>query len=197
MQQTTQTKNLIAWSAIATIAAGIIHLVIIPDHWVHAPAHGLFFLIIGILQIVWGVAVWRNPSERLYFIGVVMAGWLIVLYALTRALPAPFGHGPEGISTIDLACKLCEALGMVTLAILIYQGAVMQSGKSLAWRAVTVIVVLSIISAFAAYGLARAAEPLFPSLAVAEQHEEHDDMEQHEEHEEEHSDEHGGHEETP
>ena len=174
MQQATQAKNLIAWSAIATIVAGIIHLVIIPDHWEHAPAHGLFFLIVGSLQVIWGVAVWRNPSERLYFIGVVMAGWLIVLYVLTRTMPAPFGHGPEEVSSIDIACKLCEALGMVTLAILIYQGTLMQSGRLLAWRAITVIVAISFLSAFVTYGLARAAEPMFPSLTASEHHHDHD-----------------------
>lgn len=35
-----------------TALAGIIHLWIIPEHWEHAPAHGLFFLGVGIAQIV-------------------------------------------------------------------------------------------------------------------------------------------------
>lgn len=165
MEKSAFQKNLITWSALATILAGVIHLVIIPEHWAHAPAHGLFFLLVGILQIGWGIAVWRKPSTDLYYVGVVMAGWLIVLYALTRLFPAPFGHGPEAIAVIDIACKLCEGLGMVTLAILIFQGLLLNNGRRKAWRAMGLIVLLSFVTAFTTYSAAIAAEPLLPSLS--------------------------------
>ena len=103
-----------------------------------------------------------------------MAGWLIVLYAITRVLPAPFGHGPEAIQTIDLICKFCEGLAMVSLAILIFQGLILNAGRVAAWRAVTLIVLFSSISGFATYGIARAAETVgLPWLAG--QFEEHDE----------------------
>ena len=168
MEQNTLTKNLIAWSALATIAAGVIHLVIIPEHWEHAPAHGLFFLLVGILQIGWGIIVWRKPSTELYYVGVVMAGWLIVLYVLTRVFPAPFGHGPEGVHAIDVACKLCEGLGMFTLAILIFQGLLLNAGRKAAWRAMVWIVLLSFITAGTTYSAAIAAEPIFPFLSASD-----------------------------
>jgi hypothetical protein len=166
MEQHSRTKNLVAWSALASILAGVIHLVIIPEHWSHAPAHGLFFLLVGLLQIGWGVVVWRKPSLRLYYIGGIMAGWLIVLYLLTRWLPAPFGHGPEAIRAIDVTCKVCEALGMLTLAVLIFQSLVRNANSSFAWRAVMLIVLISVISGFVSYGAADAADPLFLSLAA-------------------------------
>lgn len=114
---------------------------------------------------------WRQPSTRFYYIGILMAGWLIVLYGITRWLPAPFGHGPEEINTIDLACKLCEALGMITLAILIFQGLLLKAGRFVAWRTITLLVLFSFIAAFATYS---AAEPIFPSLSasVEEHHDE-------------------------
>ena len=158
-----------------TALAGFIHLWIIPEHWEHAPAHGLFFLIVGVAQIIWGIAVWHRPSTRLYYIGVLLAGWLIVLYAMTRWLPAPFGHGPEGINTIDLACKICEVLGMITLAILIFQGMLLNAGRLVAWRTIAFIVFLSFIAAFATYGIARAAEPIFPSLSAPVEEPHHDE----------------------
>jgi hypothetical protein len=174
MEQKSLTKNLVAWSALMTAVAGAIHLWIVPEHWAHAPAHGLFFLVIGIAQIIWGIALWRRPSTRLYYFGVLMAGWLIVLYGITRWLPAPFGHGPEGIDTISLVCKLCEGLGMVTLGILIFQGLLLNAGRFVAWRAITLIILVSFIAAFATYGLARAAEPIFPSLSVPVEEQHHD-----------------------
>jgi len=158
-----------------TALAGAIHLWIIPEHWAHAPAHGLFFLVAGIAQIIWGIALWRRPSTRLYYIGVLMAGWLIVLYGITRWLPAPFGHGPEGIDTIGLVCKLCEVLGMVTLGILIFQGLLLNSGRFVAWRAISLIILVSFIAAFATYGVARAAEPIFPSLSAPVEEQHHDE----------------------
>src|SRR3990172_5445459 len=175
MQQNTMTKNLVAWSALMTALAGVIHLWIIPEHWAHAPAHGLFFLVVGIAQIIWGIVLWRRPSTRLYYIGVLMAGWLIFLYGITRWLPAPFGHGPEGIDTISLVCKLCEALGMVTLGILIFQGLLLNAGRFVAWRALALSILVAFLAAFGTYGVARAAEPIFPSLSARVEEQLHDE----------------------
>ena len=172
MEEHTLTRKLIAGSAIMTILAGIIHLVLVPRHIEHAPAHGLFFLLVGLAQILWGMLVWRQPSLKLYYIGAVMAGWLIVLYGVTRWLPAPFAHHPEAIETLDLVCKLCEGAGMVTLIILIFQGLVFHTSRFNAWRAVSLIVLVSLLTAFVTYGVARAAEPSLPWLTgpVEEQH---------------------------
>jgi hypothetical protein len=176
MEQNTFTKSLIAWSAAMTVLAGAIHLWIVPQHWEHAPAHGLLFLIVGIAQILWGIAVWRQPSTKLYHVGVLMAGWLIVLYVITRWLPAPFGHGgPEAIDTIGLFCKLCEAVGMFSLVVLIFQGLALKAGRFIAWRAVALIMLLSFISGFATYGVALAAEPVFPRLSSPLEEHHHDE----------------------
>lgn len=166
MEQHSLSKNLVALSALTTILAGAIHFVIIPEHWSHAPAHGLFFLLVGILQIVWGVIIWRKPSLRLYYIGAIMAGWLIVLYVLTRWFPAPFGHGPEAIRAIDITCKACEALGMAALTVLIFQGLTLNANSRIAWRTVMLILLFSIVSGFVTYGAAGAAEPLLPALSA-------------------------------
>ena len=48
MAGNTLTRRLIAGSAMVTILAGIIHLVLVPRHIEHAPAHGVFFLFIGL-----------------------------------------------------------------------------------------------------------------------------------------------------
>lgn len=155
-----------------TITAGVIHLVLVPRHVEHAPAHGLFFLVVGLAQIIWGILVWRQPNLKLYYIGAVMAGWLIVLYAVTRWLPAPFAHHPEAIEAIDIVCKLCEGLGMTSLLILIFQGTVLHASRLNVWRAISLIVLVSFAAAFATYGVARAAEPVLPGLAgpVPEHH---------------------------
>jgi hypothetical protein len=175
MEENIHARNLITWSAVMTIIAGIIHLVLVPEHVEHAPAHGLFFLLAGLAQIVWGIMVWRQPTLRLYYVGAVMAGWLIVLYGVTRWLPAPFSHGPEGIETIDIMCKLCEGVGMLSLLILIFQGLVFQASRFRAWRTISLILLISFLAAFATYGAARAAEPILPWLAGPVEEHHHDE----------------------
>jgi hypothetical protein len=162
MDENKSTKILIAISAVMTALAGTIHLWLAPIHWFHSPAHGIFFLVVGVAQVLWSIFVWREPSFRLYVVGAVMSGWLIVLYGITRWLPAPSHHGPEAMGWIDLTCKACEALGMIILLILVFQGLVLTSGRSAARRTIGRIVVFSFIAGFVTYSLARAAEPIFP-----------------------------------
>jgi hypothetical protein len=174
MEENTFTKSLLLWSAVMSILAGIIHLVLVPRHIEHAPAHGLFFLLVGLAQILWGIMAWRQPTLRLYYIGAVMAGWLIILYGVTRWLPAPFTHAPEAIATIDIVCKLCEGIGMVSLLILIFQGLIIHASSFRAWRMISAILLISFLAAFATYGITRAAESILPSLGgpVEEHHHE-------------------------
>ena len=175
MKQNTPTKALILLSVITTILAGIIHLVLVSAHMEHARAHGLFFLLVGIAQILWGVKVWRQPSRGLYYIGAVMAGWLIVLYGVTRLLPAPFSHGPEAVEAIDIVCKLCEALGLISLLILIFQGLLLHGTRVNAWRAISLILLVSVLAGLATYRIARAAEPILPWLAGPAEGHHHDE----------------------
>lgn len=175
MKDSTFARSLIIWSAIMTILAGIIHIVLVPVHMDHAPAHGLFFLLVGLAQIAWGILVWRKPTLKLYYIGAVMAGWLIVLYGVTRWLPAPFSHGPEAIATIDIVCKLCEGVGMISLLILIFQGLVFHTSRFHAWRTISLILLVSFLAAFATYTAASAAEPMLPWWAGQVEEHHHDE----------------------
>lgn len=98
-----------------------------------------------------------------------------LLYLITRWLPAPFGHGPEAVEAIDIACKLCEVIGMVTIAIVIRQGMTLNTSHRIAWRALIAIALFSIIAGFVTYGTARAAEPIFPLLSVPVQEHHHEE----------------------
>lgn len=171
----TNRNKLVAWSALLTALAGVIHLWIIPEHWEHARAHALFFLLVGVAQIVWGVVVWRRPSARLYNIGAVMAGWLIVFYGITRWLPAPFGHGPEEINMIGIVTKLFEGLGMIALVILIFRELNSKAGPLVARKAIALTILISFIAGFVTYGVVLAAEPIFPGLSAPEEEHHHDE----------------------
>jgi hypothetical protein len=172
---TVNRNKLVALSALMTGMAGVIHLWIVPEHWRHSQAHAVFFLLVGVVQIAWGVAVWRRPSTRLYYIGAGMAGWLIVLYGITRWLSAPFGHGPEEIDMIGIVTKVFEGLGMIALVILIFQDLNFRAGRLLARKAIALILLISFVAGFVTYGVALAAEPIFPGLSAPEEEHHHDE----------------------
>jgi glucose dehydrogenase len=158
------------------LAAGLIHLVVIGQHWTHAPAHGIFFAIAGLLQIGWSVAFWRKKSQVLQRIGIVMVLSFVCLWALTRVLPAPFGHGPEEVDVPGLASKACEIL--CTVALLLPMVSVVPSPgmPRSGWRIVLLLVAISLVLTGLTYTVARAAEPLLPSLAAQETHEQTPDQ---------------------
>lgn len=184
-------RNRLRFGAAALmIAAGVIHLLITPQHWSHAPVHGLVMALIGVLEIGWGLAYWRTPSVTMTRFGLLMGIGLITLWAITRVAPAPFGHGPEHIDALGSLSKLCEGLGVAALMPL----AVFASGAGARWRALGAMTVVAVVGASVVYGVALAAEPLFPTLeqGTAPHHEaagEHPSEQQHE-HDSEH---HQGH----
>jgi hypothetical protein len=157
-------------AALLMIAAGVIHLALLPAHWAHAPAHGLFFALAGLLQIAWGIAVWRRPSIGLDYAGIVLAGGLLVLWGITRVLPAPFGHGPEEMEIWGLLCKLAEALAAAALVVLVFRNTATRAGQPAAWRVLGLLLLAAFAIGLLTYGVARAAEPLLPGLRVAEEH---------------------------
>jgi hypothetical protein len=187
MEQTPSTKPLIILSAVASALAGIIHFWLAPIHWFHAPAHGIFFIVIGAAQVLWANAVWRRPTNRLFYIGALLSGWLIVLYAITRWLPSPFGHGPEAVDLLGVSCKVCELASMIPLVVLIFQGLVPGSGRRAAWQTVFLISLFAIVAGFATYTAARASEPYLPGLASPRGEVDHQESVPHEHHDEPHA----------
>lgn len=172
----------------AMFLAGAFHLLIVRDHWEHAPAHGILFVIAGLVQIVWAAAFWRSGSRSLARVGFVLALGLIVLWGITRAVAAPFGHGPEEIDSAGLVTKLCETVCAVSLAVLL-ASTLFVPGRRPAWVTLGGLALLAVLLAGVTYEAALAAQPFLPALAGsgAAEHEHHEgesgEHEGHEEHE--------------
>jgi hypothetical protein len=183
-QETTAHLGKFSWvaaSAIFTIIAGIIHLTVISEHWSHTPAHSLLFIVAGLMQVAWGISFWSKPTTRLFYAGMVLNGGLITLWAITRVLPAPFGHGPEAVDAWGIGCKLVEMLGIAGLIGLTASGVTPASGRRPGWRVVAVLLMVAFVGGWATYGVARAAEPLLPGLTVNEEEHDHSDYDHEEE----------------
>ncbi|MEM6453966.1 MAG: MbnH family di-heme enzyme [Acidobacteriota bacterium] len=118
--------------------AGWVHLSIMPVHFAHAAAHGLFFGALGALQLGWMLSAlivaaamalrdddghrgdghrtdaWRGAALRA--VGQTIAGGAIVLWLLTQTVATPFATSPEPIDTATVLSKLAELIAMVALA---------------------------------------------------------------------------------
>lgn len=155
----------IAAAAVLVMAAGLVHLAIAPMHWGHAPGHGLFFAASGLAQVTWGIAFWRKPSAVLCRAGMILAGGMITLWAITRAFPAPFGDEPGEIEITGLVSKGLEGLGLAMLVAIAVSGIASKSQRHAAWRAIGKVMIASLVAGWLTYLLGIAAVPVFPGLA--------------------------------
>lgn len=119
-----------------SVAAGVAHGLVAPEHFREWWGYGLFFGLAAIAQVFYGglllLAPWRydatgglRPSttrtdRTVYATGAVGMAALIVLYAVSRSVGIPL-LGPEAgriepITPAGVATKLLEAAALVTLA---------------------------------------------------------------------------------
>lgn len=151
-------------AALLAILAGLLHLLLAPQHMDHL-GHGLFLTLAGVAQVAWGVAFWRKPSTALYNLGIVLAGTLIALWAITRVLPAPFGHGGPGeVEAYGILSKAAEGLGLAVLLAMVFGGERSLKTQGLIRRTLLALLMVAGISAFILYGAGLAAEQAFPWL---------------------------------
>lgn len=155
---------------IAILLAGLIHLALAPQHYAHAPAHGIFFVLAGATESLWALAFWRRPSPRFYSAGLALAGGLVVLWAITRVFLSPFEHEAGPVDVGGLVCKGSELIGVVTLVILALQGRLNDGVRRPALRSAAEALALALVLGLGAYGIGHAAEPLLPMLGPQEEH---------------------------
>ena len=149
----------------SVVSAGLIHLYLAPIHSEHALAHGIFFVVSGIVELVWAFLFTRKKTETMYYAGIMITGGLIVLWAITRVLPAPFEHEIGVIDLSGILCKLMELVGLVGLLVVAARGKIPGiSGRTFA-RLVSEAVLVSMFIGFGAYMAGHDFEPMFPFLA--------------------------------
>ena len=165
-------------AALLMLVAGIIHFIIIPHHWEHAPAHGIAMGVTGVLEVIWAIAYWLRPSRILAQIGVILAVSMIALWAITRIAPAPFTNEAEEVDISGVLTKILEAISAAALLAVVLNAAPEAGAGWSAWRSVVSVLVISVLLAAGVYEVARAAQPLFPQLSPSAI--EHMEMDEHE-----------------
>ncbi len=101
----------------ALAAAGIVHLLIAPDHFSHTPAHGTFFAVVGFTQLAWAmIGVARRPRMSLaqYVSGMLLSGGVIVVWLLSHLVAVPFALESHPLDLPAMVTKVAEMAAFAT-----------------------------------------------------------------------------------
>lgn len=146
--------------------AGIIHLVVLPQHLAEARGIGLYFCAIGAAQVVWALLFVLQPTRRLAWVGLMaFAVQPVAVYVLTRLVRQPFGDHAEAVDLIGTVTGLMEvlALGPFALYLSRTRRAGATGGRAVAMPLATAIAV-GLLFGVALYGIGLVAEDLVPWL---------------------------------
>lgn len=153
----------------ALIASGMTHVLIAPEHFAHAPAHGMFFGLLGVLQILWsGVrfSFGQRRSAPLNVTGMGLSGGVIVLWLLTHWVASPFATETHPLDAAALITKVAEAVAFIALVIVHFS----QGGLPQRKQTASIGFIGALVGGVALWGIGMAITPLLPQLAEASGH---------------------------
>lgn len=110
------------WAACASLGAGLIHLAVVSEHVSEWWLYGVFFIVLGVVQMAWAVQAMAGdplPVPRLF---AAMNTAVIGIWLVTRTTGLPVGPEPwevEAVGTADLLCSALEAAAVVLLMVLV------------------------------------------------------------------------------
>jgi hypothetical protein len=102
--------------AAASIAAGVIHFLVTPDHFEEFALFGAFFLALGAFQVLWAGAVLAKPNTIVLLAGVLVSVAVIAIWIVSRTAGLPIGPEagePEAVGFLDILSTVLEALVVV------------------------------------------------------------------------------------
>jgi len=141
-----------------SVGAASIHFAVIEQHFAEYWVYGVFFIAIGLFELVWALLLMAAASRPLYVAGVVVNLLTIVAYVITRTigvLVGPSAGETEKIGFGDLVSTTFEALIIVGCAVLLLRPwgrARVRAAASEAWIGslaigVTAFTILALFSA--------------------------------------------------
>lgn len=158
-------------SSLGLFLAGLIHLFISPDHFSHAPAHGTFFALSGVLQVGWSLLALRSglrPRRWLRWGGLILSGGMVALWLLTQWVQTPFADAPEPVDWATLICKAAEGLAFVSLIAAVSRNTEARRGSQAA--ALLRATSTAGLGGLLVWGSGLLVTPLFPNLIHTHNH---------------------------
>lgn len=102
--------------AAALAVAGVIHLILTPEHFSESVLFGATFTLIAAGQLGLAGALVRHPGPRTYRAALIASLALLATWALTRFFAPPTGVGPEEVDVWGVAAAGLELGAVVLLA---------------------------------------------------------------------------------
>ena len=99
--------------ALASLGAGVIHLLVTPDHFAEFVPFGVFFLVLGVFQVVWAGGAVLKPNALVLWTGVIVSAVTMVIWFLSRTAGLPIGPEagePEPFGLLDTLASALEGL---------------------------------------------------------------------------------------
>lgn len=125
-EQSDHSKRWLYGAAALSVVAGLIHLVVAPEHFEEWIGYGLFFAVATVAQLMYALLIvaWK-PTRNLLLAGIIGNGLIIGLYLVTRTFGIPF-FGPhaghvEPIGMLDTISKIIE-LGLIACLGVLWRG---------------------------------------------------------------------------
>lgn len=116
----TDASLLCAIAAVASLAAGAIHIAATPPHWGEWLMAGLFFAGAAAFQILWGLVAFAAGNGFVRAVGLLANLGFLGVWACSRAQGMPFGPAagvPEAVGVADLLAASLEAVVVIGLSL--------------------------------------------------------------------------------
>lgn len=93
-------------SGLASAGAGAIHFAVIRGHFEEYWFYGLFFVVTGIVQLVWATAVIARARRLLFAVGILVNAAIIASWIVTRTIGLVIGPNADEVEPVGLADAL-------------------------------------------------------------------------------------------
>jgi hypothetical protein len=108
--------------AALSLSAGVVHLVMVPDHIGGWALEGIVFAVVGWLQILLGVGLLMRPRRAMLQATVILNALALLLYVVSRTSGLPVGPNSgvaETMGSIDVLAAVFEGLLVVGSGVLL------------------------------------------------------------------------------
>jgi hypothetical protein len=118
--------------ATTSLLAGVIHILVISEHFDESALYGTFFTVLGVVQVAYAVAVLVRPARALLALGALGNAAVVVLWLITRTAGIPLGPEAgevEAVGALDLVSSIAEVLLVVAAVVAIRQAAILYTAQ--------------------------------------------------------------------
>lgn len=116
-------ERLATLAAAVTVAlAGLIHVVLIPDHFAERFLYGVVFTAMALFQLNLALVLVLRPGPRAYQAGIWGSALIVLVYVATRLAPPPGADAPEAVDAIGITATTLELAAVILLAVALPDG---------------------------------------------------------------------------